>query len=121
MVSALLRWSRATCATCVMLNGNRVTVVRDVENGSETLKLCLPAVITIDLGLAEPRYASLPNIMQARRKPIVRILPEELGVEVAPRLITLNVIEPNQRRAGVIVADISELVERLRQEARVIS
>jgi electron transfer flavoprotein beta subunit len=95
-------------------------VTREVDGGLETVKLKLPAIVTTDLRLNEPRYASLPNIMKAKKKPIDTLTPEQLGVDVAPRLVTLKVEEPPKRQAGKKVGSVQELVEKLRNEARVI-
>jgi electron transfer flavoprotein beta subunit len=95
-------------------------VTREIDGGLETLALALPAVVTADLRLNEPRYATLPNIMKAKKKPLEALTPEALGVDIAPRLTTLRVTEPPPRHAGVRVADVAELVAKLKQEARVI-
>jgi electron transfer flavoprotein beta subunit len=120
MLAALLDWPIATFASKLAIEGNTATVTREVDGGHETLKLPLPAVVTADLRLNEPRYASLPNIMKAKRKPIEEVTAAELGVDIAPRLTVLKVSEPPPRRAGVRVASVTELVERLRNEAGVL-
>jgi electron transfer flavoprotein beta subunit len=97
-----------------------VTVTREVDGGLETLSLTLPAVITTDLRLNEPRYATLPNIMKAKKKPLEILKPEDLGVDIAPRMKTLKVMEPPTRKAGVMVPDIKTLIEKLKNEAKVI-
>jgi len=121
MLAALLGWSQATFASKVTVAGGRAEVTREVDGGLETLSLKLPAVITTDLRLNEPRYVTLPNIMKAKRKPMETIKPDALGVDVAPRLTTLKVAEPPARKAGAKVADVHDLVQKLRNEAKVIS
>ena len=120
MLAALMGWPQGTFANKLALADGKASVVREVDGGLETVELKLPAVITTDLRLNEPRYASLPNIMKAKKKPIDEKTPEELGVDVAPRLKTLSVEEPPKRSAGVKVADVAALVEKLRKEAGVI-
>lgn len=120
MLAALLGWPQGTFASKVELAGENVNVTREIDGGLETVALKLPAVVTADLRLNEPRYASLPNIMKARKKPIETLKPEELGIDPAPRLVTLSVVEPAKRQAGVKVASIAELVAKLRTEAKVI-
>ncbi|MGG4603284.1 electron transfer flavoprotein subunit beta/FixA family protein [Paenalcaligenes sp. Me131] len=120
MLAALLDWPQATFASKVELAADSVQVTREVDGGLETLKLTLPAVITTDLRLNEPRYVTLPNIMKAKKKPLETIKPEDVGVDVSPRLKTLQVSEPPARAAGVIVADVAALVEKLKNEAKVI-
>ena len=120
MLSALLGWSQGTFASELNFNGDTVNCTREVDGGLETLALKMPAVITTDLRLNEPRYASLPNIMKAKKKPIDTMSPSDLGVDTAPRLTTLNVTEPAGREAGVIVDSVAELVEKLKNEAKVI-
>ncbi|MFS9604962.1 electron transfer flavoprotein subunit beta/FixA family protein, partial [Klebsiella pneumoniae] len=107
-------------ASKVELASDKAAVTREVDGGLETLSLTLPAVITADLRLNEPRYVTLPNIMKAKKKPLDTIKPEDLGVQVAPRLKTLKVTEPAKRGAGVKVADVAALVEKLKNEAKVI-
>ena len=120
MLAALLDQPQATFASKVELAADAVTVTREVDGGLETVKLALPAVITTDLRLNEPRYVTLPNIMKAKKKPLATLKPADLGVEVAPRLKTLKVAEPPVRGAGVKVADVAALVEKLKNEAKVI-
>jgi electron transfer flavoprotein beta subunit len=120
MLAALLGWPQATFASKVVLDGDKVTVTREVDGGLETLALSLPAIITTDLRLNEPRYVTLPNIMKAKKKPLEVIKPEDLGVDVAPRLKTLKVVEPAKRSAGIKVPDAATLVAKLRTEAKVI-
>jgi electron transfer flavoprotein beta subunit len=120
MLAALLDWPIATFASKVTIEGETVTVTREVDGGHETLKLPLPAVVTTDLRLNEPRYASLPNIMKAKRKPIEEITAADLGVDTTPRLTVIKVAEPPARRAGVKLASVNELVDRLRNEAGVL-
>ena len=120
MLAALLGWSQATFASKVTLADGQVTVVREVDGGLETLAVRLPAVITTDLRLNEPRYATLPNIMKAKKKPLDTLDPAGLGVDVSPRLVTLKVVEPAKRSAGILVSDVAQLVEKLKNEAKVI-
>ncbi len=120
MLAALLSWPQATFASKVELGESSVKVAREIDGGLETLELPLPAVITTDLRLNEPRYATLPNIMKAKKKPLDTVKPADLGVDVAPRLTTLKVVEPAARSAGVKVADVTELVAKLKNEAKVI-
>jgi len=120
MLAALLNWGQATFASKVELGEGSVTVTREIDGGLETLELKLPAIITTDLRLNEPRYASLPNIMKAKKKPLEAIDPATLGVDFTPRLTTLKVEEPATRKAGIKVATVDELVAKLKQEARVI-
>ncbi len=120
MLAALLGWSQGTFASKIKREGDRLLVTREVDGGLETVNLKLPAVVTTDLRLNEPRYASLPNIMKAKKKPIEQLTPEALGVDVTPRLITLKVEEPAKRQGGRKVASVAELVDKLRNEARVI-
>ena len=121
MLAALLGWAQGAFASKLVIADGTATVTREVDGGLETLKLVMPAVISADLRLNEPRYASLPNIMKAKRKPIEQVTPEDLGIDAAPRLTILKVEEPSGRQAGVIVADVAELVDKLRNEAKVIS
>ena len=120
MLAALLDQPQATFASKVELSSDAATVTREVDGGLETVKLALPAVITTDLRLNEPRYVTLPNIMKAKKKPLATVKPGDLGVDVAPRLKTLKVAEPPVRGAGVKVADVAALVEKLKNEAKVI-
>jgi electron transfer flavoprotein beta subunit len=120
MLAALLGWPQGTFASKVVPGDGTVTVTREVDGGLETVELTLPAVVTTDLRLNEPRYASLPNIMKAKKKPLETLAPADLGVEVTPRLKTLKVAEPPRRQAGIKVSSVAELVDKLRNEARVI-
>jgi electron transfer flavoprotein beta subunit len=120
MLAALLGWPQATFASKVVLEDGKVTVTREVDGGLETLSLTLPAIVTTDLRLNEPRYVTLPNIMKAKKKPLDTVKPEDLGVDVTPRLKTLKVAEPAKRSAGVKVPDVATLVSKLRTEAKVI-
>ncbi|MCX5592767.1 electron transfer flavoprotein subunit beta/FixA family protein [Alcaligenes endophyticus] len=120
MLAALLEWPQATFASKVELAADSVTVTREVDGGLETIKLSLPAVITTDLRLNEPRYVTLPNIMKAKKKTLDTYTPEDLGVDVKPRLTVLKVTEPAARSAGVMVPDVATLVEKLKNEAKVI-
>ena len=120
MLAALLGWSQGTFASKVAPAEGGLEVTREVDGGLETLALRLPAVVTTDLRLNEPRYASLPNIMKAKKKPLETLTPEALGVDAAPRLVTLKVAEPAKRLAGVKVKDVGELVDKLKNEAKVI-
>ncbi len=120
MLAALLDWPQATFASKIDIADGRATVKREIDGGLETLSMPLPAVITADLRLNEPRYATLPNIMKAKKKPLEVLRPDALGVDVAPRLTTLKVVEPPKRKGGGRVADAKELVAKLRNEARVI-
>jgi electron transfer flavoprotein beta subunit len=120
MLAALLRWPQATFASSLEVSAESAKVVREVDVGLETVQVRLPAVITTDLRLNEPRYATLPNIMKAKKKPLEATTPAQLGVDVTPRLKVLRVEEPAKRQAGVRVADVQELVHRLRSEAKVI-
>jgi len=120
MLAALLGWPQATFASKVVLEDGKVTVTREVDGGLETVALTLPAIVTTDLRLNEPRYVTLPNIMKAKKKPLETVSPEDLGVDVSPRLKTLKVVEPAKRSAGVKVPDVATLVSKLRIEAKVI-
>lgn len=120
MLSALLGWSQGTFASKIKVDGGKATVTREVDGGLETVALKMPAVVTTDLRLNQPRYASLPNIMKAKKKPIEMLKPDALGVDTTPRLETIKVAEPAKRQAGVKVADVAELVAKLRTEAKVI-
>jgi electron transfer flavoprotein beta subunit len=120
MLAALLGWPQGTFISKMEMGDGGVKVTREVDGGLEIVDLKLPAVLTVDLRLNEPRYASLPNIMKAKKKPIEALSPEDLGVDVTPRLETLQVVEPPPRQAGVMVASVAELVEKLRNEAKVI-
>ena len=120
MLAALLDIPQATFASKVVIADGKATVTREVDGGLETIALTLPAVITTDLRLNEPRYVTLPNIMKAKKKTLEIVKPEELGVDINPRLKTLKVEEPPKRTAGVMVADVAALVEKLKNEAKVI-
>jgi electron transfer flavoprotein beta subunit len=120
MLAALLGWSQATFASKLEVDGSDFKVTREVDGGLQTVKLKGPAIVTTDLRLNEPRYASLPNIMKAKKKPIEQVTPEALGVDAAPRLKTLKVVEPPKRKSGVKVKSVAELVDKLRNEAKVI-
>ena len=120
MLAALLGWPQATFASKLKIAGEEATVTREVDGGLETEILKLPAIVTTDLRLNEPRYASLPNIMKAKKKPIDKTTPAELGVDAAPRLAILKVEEPPKRVGGKKVASVAELVDKLKTEARVI-
>ena len=120
MLASLLDIPQATFASKVVVADGKATVTREVDGGLETIALNLPAVITTDLRLNEPRYVTLPNIMKAKKKPIDTVTPDSLGVDIAPRLKTLKVEEPPKRSAGVMVADVAALVDKLKNEAKVI-
>ena len=120
MLAALLGWAQGTFASKLTVDGDALIVVREVDSGHQTVRLKLPAIVTTDLRLNEPRYASLPNIMKAKKKPIEEKTPADLGVDAAPRLKVLKTSEPAGRRGGVKVASVAELVDKLRNEAGVI-
>ena len=120
MLAALLGWGQGTFASKVEVADGVARVTREIDGGLETVSLKLPAVVTTDLRLNEPRYASLPNIMKARKKPIETVKPSDLGVDASPRLTVLKVEEPAKRQAGVKVGSVAELVDKLRNEAKVI-
>ena len=120
MFAALTGMSQATFASEIKIDGDKAQVIREVDGGLQTLEIALPAMVTTDLRLNEPRYASLPNIMKAKKKPLDSISVEELGVVVSPRLTVVKVEEPEARSAGIKVADVSELVNKLKNEAKVI-
>jgi electron transfer flavoprotein beta subunit len=120
MLAALANLPQATFASKVVIADGKAMVSREVDGGTETLSLTLPAVVTTDLRLNEPRYVTLPNIMKAKKKPLDVLTPEDLGVDVSPRLKTLKVVEPPKRSAGVKVADVKTLVEKLKTEAKVL-
>jgi electron transfer flavoprotein beta subunit len=120
MLAALLAWPQATFASKIKISGEKAEVTREVDGGLDTIAIKLPAVVTTDLRLNEPRYVTLPNIMKAKKKTLETLKPEALGVDVSPRLTTLKVVEPAKRKAGVKVADASALVHKLRNEAKVI-
>jgi electron transfer flavoprotein beta subunit len=121
MLAALLDWPQATFASKVEVGNGKLTVKREIDGGIETVEAALPAVVTADLRLNEPRYATLPNIMKAKKKPLEVVKPDALGVDVAPRLAILGVAEPPKRKGGGKVADVKELVAKLRTEAKVVS
>ncbi len=121
MLGALTGMAQGTFASEVVIADGKVDVTREIDGGLQTVKLNLPAIVTTDLRLNEPRYASLPNIMKAKKKPLDTTTPDELGVDVAPRVQTLKVEPPAERQAGIKVADVAELVEKLKNEAKVIS
>jgi electron transfer flavoprotein beta subunit len=120
MLAALLGWPQATFASKIDVADGKVSVMREVDGGMETLSLSLPAIITTDLRLNEPRYVTLPNIMKAKKKQMDNFKPEDLGVDVTPRIKTLKVSEPPKRSAGIIVPDVATLVDKLKNEAKVI-
>jgi electron transfer flavoprotein beta subunit len=120
MLAALLNWPQATFASKVTVNAGVAAVMREIDGGMETIEIKLPAIITADLRLNTPRYATLPNIMKAKKKQLDVMTPEALSVDVAPRLKTLKVVEPPKRKGGVMVADVAALVEKLKNEAKVI-
>jgi electron transfer flavoprotein beta subunit len=120
MLAALLDWPQATFASKIDVAESKAIVKREVDGGLETVEVALPAVVTTDLRLNEPRYATLPNIMKAKKKPLETLTPETLGVDVSPRLKTLRVSEPPKRKGGGRVADVKELVAKLRTEAKVL-
>ena len=120
MLSALLGWAQATFASKVEIGDGKATVTREVDGGLQTIDVKLPAVVTTDLRLNEPRYASLPNIMKAKKKPLDTLTPEQLGVDVTPRITLVKVAEPPARKGGVKVPDVATLVDKLRNEAKVI-
>ena len=120
MLAALLGWPQGTFASRLLIEDGRALVTREVDGGLETVSLALPAIVTTDLRLNEPRYASLPNIMKARKKPIETLTPAALGVDPAPRLTVLKTTEPPRRQAGVRVGSVAELVDKLKNEAKVI-
>jgi electron transfer flavoprotein beta subunit len=121
MLAALLDWPQGTFASKVEVGNGKLTVKREIDGGNETVEAALPAVVTADLRLNEPRYATLPNIMKAKKKPLEVVKPDALGVDVAPRLAILGVAEPPKRQGGGKVADVKELVAKLRNEAKVVS
>ncbi|MEM9732069.1 MAG: electron transfer flavoprotein subunit beta/FixA family protein [Pseudomonadota bacterium] len=120
MLSALLGWAQATFASNLEVDGTDVTVTREVDGGLQTIKTSLPLIMTTDLRLNEPRYASLPNIMKAKKKPMDEKTPADYGVDTAPRLTVVNTEEPPKRSAGIIVSDVNELVDKLKNEAGVL-
>jgi electron transfer flavoprotein beta subunit len=120
MLAALLGWAQGTFASKLTIADGKAEVVREVDGGLETVSLAMPIVLTADLRLNTPRYASLPNIMKAKKKPIETLKVDDLGVDVAPRLKTLKVVEPPKRQAGIKVESVAELVDKLKNEAKVI-
>ena len=120
LLAAMLGWSQATNASKIKLGDEESEVTREVDGGLETIKVKMPTLVTVDLRLNEPRYASLPNIMKAKKKPIENLTPEELGIDVIPRLKVLKVAEPQKRDGGEIVESIDELVDKLKNEVKVI-
>ena len=120
MLAALLGWPQATFASKLIVEGDKAKVTREVDGGLETVSLRLPAIVTTDLRLNEPRYVTLPNIMKAKKKTLEALKPDALGVDVAPRLATLKVVEPSKRKAGIKVADPAALLDKLRNEAKVL-
>jgi electron transfer flavoprotein beta subunit len=120
MLAALLDWPQATFASKVEIGNGVATVTREIDGGLETIEVKLPAIVTTDLRLNTPRYATLPNIMKAKKKPLDVVKPADLGVDAAPRLKILKVVEPGKRKAGVMVKDVGELVDKLKNEAKVI-
>ncbi|MCG9107165.1 electron transfer flavoprotein subunit beta/FixA family protein [Laribacter hongkongensis] len=120
MLAALMNVGQGTFASRVDLSAESVTVTREIDGGLETVKLALPAVLSVDLRLNEPRYVKLPNIMAAKKKPLEKVSPADLGVDIAPRLKTLKVAEPAKRSAGVKVGSVAELVAKLKNEAKVL-
>ena len=120
MLSALLGWSQATFASKLEIDGDKAAVTREIDGGLQTINVTMPTIVTTDLRLNEPRYASLPNIMKAKKKPLDEKAPSDYGVDTAPRLKVLETTEPPTRQAGVIVGSVAELVDKLKNEASVI-
>ena len=120
MLAALLGWAQGTFVSALEVTGDRAKVVREVDGGLEHLEISMPAIVSVDLRLNEPRYASLPNIMKAKKKPLDSLTVDDLGVDITPRLTIVKVEEPAAREAGIKVADVRELVEKLKNEAKVI-
>ena len=120
MLSALLDWPQATFASKIEIKDNKLEVTREIDEGLETIEINTPAIVTCDLRLNEPRYASLPNIMKAKKKPIEQLNISELGVDAVPKVELLKVEEPPQRKAGIKVASVAELVQKLKNEAKVL-
>ena len=120
MLAALQNWPQATFASKVVIADGQASVTREIDGGLDTLAITLPAVVTTDLRLNEPRYATLPNIMKAKKKPLDTVKPADLGIDITPRLTTLKVTEPPKRSAGIRVADVADLVNKLKNEAKVI-
>jgi electron transfer flavoprotein beta subunit len=121
MIAALAGYAQATFASKIELSEGEATVTREIDGGLQVIKVKLPAVVTTDLRLNEPRYASLPNIMKAKKKPVDVYTPEDLGVDITPRVKTLKVMPPPERKAGIIVESVEQLVDKLKNEAKVIS
>ena len=119
MLSAMLGWSQATFASEIILSENSARVTREVDGGLQTIEVTLPSIISVDLRLNEPRYASLPNIMKAKKKPLDILTPDDLGVDTSPRLTILTTEEPKEREAGIILDDINQLAEKIKTEAGV--
>lgn len=120
MLAALLGWAQGTFVSGIEIAGDKANIIREVDGGLEHMEIAMPAVVTVDLRLNEPRYASLPNIMKAKKKPLDSMPADELGVDIAPRLSVVKVEEPESRSAGIKVSDVSELVDKLKNEAKVI-
>jgi electron transfer flavoprotein beta subunit len=120
MLAALLGWAQGTFVSALEVTGDKAKVVREVDGGLEHLEISMPAIVSVDLRLNEPRYASLPNIMKAKKKPLDTLTVDDLGVDMTPRLTIVKVEEPAEREAGIKVADVKELVEKLKNEAKVI-
>ena len=120
MLAALLGWAQGTFASALEIAGNKAKVIREVDGGLEHIEINMPAIVTVDLRLNEPRYASLPNIMKAKKKPLDSLTAGDLGVDIAPRLTIVKVEEPTARAAGIKVGDVQELVSKLKNEAKVI-
>ena len=120
MLAALLGWPQATFASKLKIEGDKAQVTREVDGGLETISIKLPAIVTTDLRLNEPRYVTLPNIMKAKKKTLENLKPDALGVDVSPRLTTVKVVEPSKRKAGVKVADAKALIDKLRNDAKVL-
>ena len=120
MLAALLGWAQGTFVSALEVTGDKAKVVREVDGGLEHLEISMPAIVSVDLRLNEPRYASLPNIMKAKKKPLDSLTVDDLGVDITPRLTIVKVEEPDAREAGIKVADVKELVEKLKNEAKVI-
>ena len=120
MLSSLLDWPQATFASKINVNDGKLEVVREIDEGLETIEIATPAIVTCDLRLNEPRYASLPNIMKAKKKPIEQFNASDLGVDVAPKIQQIKVEEPPKRKAGIKVSSVAELVQKLKNEAKVI-
>ena len=120
MLAALLNWPQATFASKIEVKDNALEVTREIDEGLETIEVNVPAIVTCDLRLNEPRYASLPNIMKAKKKPIEQINASDLGVDINPRIEQIKVEEPPKRKAGIKVASVEELVQKLKNEAKVI-